>query len=322
MRPDFEITVNGRPLAVRASSVELQDNSGDESDVLVIVLPDAGRLRIPPRGAEIALRMGYVETGLVDKGVFFADEIEATIPPKTLTITARATVMLTDAPIKAPRQRSWHDTTIGAIVEQVAAENGLAPTVSPGLAGISVKHIDQTSSDLQLLADLAHKNGAISKTAAGRLLFVTKADGRSASGTEVPPVPIQPGDGVTGRWQAADRSHYTGVRTHWHDVAAGEQKATLAGTADSVLDVPRTYASQAEAESAGQALLADLLRGVGSLTIKMPGKPELYAGRRIRLAGFRAGIDGDWTISRCVHRIGGAYTTDITATTASEDEEP
>ena len=58
------------------------------------------------------------------------------------------------------REGSWHDTTLGAIVEAIASRNRLEASVAPSLAGIKIPHIDQSQeSDAKFLTRLAERNG-------------------------------------------------------------------------------------------------------------------------------------------------------------------
>ena len=79
--PDFSLTIDGRDITptidARLISLALSECRGNESDQLDLVLNDSdGAVRLPPRGAEIALRIGWAGQALVDKGLFIVDEVE------------------------------------------------------------------------------------------------------------------------------------------------------------------------------------------------------------------------------------------------------
>lgn len=315
MRPIYEITADGNAtrLSGKVRALEIADSKGDESDTLTLEVSDDGSLAIPRKGAVLSVRLGYVETGLVDKGQFIVDEVE--LSHGLMQITARATGFRQGSPIKAPRQRSWHDTTIGDIVATIAKENNLEPACEASLAARAVPHLDQTVSDLQMLTDLAYQNGALSKPAAGRLLFVPLGQAKSVSGKDMPSMTITPADVEPGwRVTLADRSSYTGVRTHWHEVEGAELHDELLGDATGqVLDVAMPYPSQAEAQRAGRAKLAMLQRGGGKFTCSMNGRPELAAETRLTLVGFRDGVDGDWITESVNHKVSSGYKCSVTA---------
>lgn len=63
--------------------------------------------------------------------------------------------------LNSRREGSWHDTTLGAIVEAIASRNRLEASVAPSLAGIKIPHIDQSQeSDAKFLTRLAERNGS------------------------------------------------------------------------------------------------------------------------------------------------------------------
>ncbi|MNE41265.1 phage late control protein GPD [compost metagenome] len=60
------------------------------------------------------------------------------------------------------RKRSWYQTTVSNIVDQVAAPYQLTPCVGDSLKGQQIDHIDQTNeSDLAFLTRLASQCDAI-----------------------------------------------------------------------------------------------------------------------------------------------------------------
>lgn len=67
----------------------LRNNRGFKTDQLDIELHDSDRrLRLPRRGANVALSLAWKETGLINKGGFTVDEIEHSGCPERLTIRA------------------------------------------------------------------------------------------------------------------------------------------------------------------------------------------------------------------------------------------
>ena len=55
----------------RIISISLTDKSGFEADELTVSLSDHdGKLALPPKSAEITIALGYIETGIVDKGSY------------------------------------------------------------------------------------------------------------------------------------------------------------------------------------------------------------------------------------------------------------
>ena len=86
------------------------------------------------------------------KGKFTVDEVEHRGAPDVVTIRARSADFR--GTLNSRREGSWHDTTLGAIVEAIASRNKLEASVAPSLAGIKIPHIDQSQeSDAKFLSD-------------------------------------------------------------------------------------------------------------------------------------------------------------------------
>lgn len=152
----------------RLISLTMTDNRGFEADQLDIELDDTnGQIALSSRGTALTLWLGWQGSALLSKGSFTVDEIEHRGTPDTLTIRSadfRGTM-------NSRREQSWHDTTLGAIVETIAARNKLMVSVADTLKAVSVPHIDQTQeSDAVFLSRLADRNGASVSVKAGTLL--------------------------------------------------------------------------------------------------------------------------------------------------------
>ena len=93
--PAFKVSIEDKDLTAvvspRLINLTLTLCRGDESDQLDISLDDSdGKLALPPRGAQIALALGWQATGLVDMGKFTVDEVEHSGAPDTITLRARS----------------------------------------------------------------------------------------------------------------------------------------------------------------------------------------------------------------------------------------
>jgi len=74
------------------------------------------------------------------------------------------------------------------------------------------------------------------------------------------------------------------------------------------------YRDATAAHDAAEAKLATLQRGVGTLSLTLPGVPQARADMLLDLTGLRDQIDGTWYINRAEHQMGkGGYTTRIEA---------
>lgn len=217
--PAFMLTMQGKDITQNISprllSLSLVDNRGFEADQLDIELDDTdGQVMMPVRGAVLSLLLGWQGQPLVNKGTFTVDEVEHRGAPDTLTIRARSADFR--GTLNSRREESYHDTTLGAVLEKIAARNKLTASVAEGLAGITIPHIDQSQeSDAKFLTRLATRNGAEVSVKAGKLLFLNGGSGVTASGKPIPQVTIERRDGDQHQFAIADRGAYTGVTAKW-----------------------------------------------------------------------------------------------------------
>ncbi|CAK8739103.1 hypothetical protein SODG_002706 [Sodalis praecaptivus] len=173
--PDWRLSVDGIDItgniAHRLMSLTLTDNRGFETDQLDIELDDSDRrLRLPRRGAKVALSLGWKETGPINKGRFTVDEIEHSGAPDRLTIRARSADFR--ASLNIQREASWHNTTLGDLVKTLAARHTLTPLISQALASTKLAHSDQSQeSDGSFLTRLAREHGAVMAVKDGKMLF-------------------------------------------------------------------------------------------------------------------------------------------------------
>lgn len=349
MAPDFMLSVNSKDVTAnirdRLISLTLTDNRGFEADQLDLELDDAdGLLAMPVRGAVIKLFLGWKGQALIGKGEFTVDEVEHHGAPDTMTIRARSADFR--GSLNSRREVSYHDTTLGEVVKQVAERNKLSPVLAAGFATQAVSHIDQTQeTDAAFLTRLATLYGAVTAVKAGKLLFLRPGSGVTASGKPIPQLNITRQDGDRHSFSIADRGAYTGVSASWlhtkdpkpkkvrvkrkpkekhmralEHPAARKKKATatktpeakegdyLAGTEDNVFTLTTVYATKAAAMRAAKAKWDKLQRGVAefSLTLAM-GRADLFPETPVRVSGFKAVIDAQpWLISKVTHSLSGS----------------
>lgn len=348
LSPDFKLTVNAKDVTAnlrdRLLSLTLTDNRGFEADQLDIELDDAdGQLALPVRGAVVKLFLGWQGQPLTGKGEFTVDEVEHHGAPDTLMIRARSADFR--GTLNARREVSYHDTTLGAVVKQIAERNKLTPAIATEFTDIAVRHIDQTQeTDAKFLTRLASLHGAVAAIKAGRLLFIRPGGAVTVSGKPIPQLTLTRQDGDRHSFSIADRGAYTGVTASWlhtrdpkpkkvklqrkpkekhlralEHPAAKKKKTTakkepearegeyLAGSEDNVFALTTVYATKAAAMRAAKAKWEKLQRGVAefSLTLAM-GRADLFPETPVRVSGFKSVIDAQpWLISKVTHNLSG-----------------
>lgn len=207
MTPFARIIAGGQDvtggLEDRLLSIEVHDEAEDKSDRVTIELDDRPRasdgaiMAMPLIGQEVVVILGYREGLSAEFGPYLLDEIDVSSPPATLRVTGRSAAM--PKSFRTPRSESYHQETLGAIIEKVAGRNGYQAAVDGALGGIVIRHIDQhNESDMAFASRLAGMHDAFARPVGGRLAVAQKGAGKSVSGQNLPGVEIRPTD--CARW--------------------------------------------------------------------------------------------------------------------------
>jgi phage protein D len=318
MTPRAEILVDGRAVASTfysvLKSVTVTDELGVESDTVEIVLDEGqGELELPPAGALIEVRLGFVETGLVHMGTFARDAAGGSGPADELTLSGTAIDLGSRA--RQPETRAWEDVTLSDIVETLAAEANLRPTVAAELAGACFAYeVQRGESALNFLTRLARPLDAVAKAADGRLVISKLGSGTDAAGAPIAPIDVRRTDLTGWTWSEEEREKYGRVKARWRDIDTGVEEEIEAGEAEPVRTLRKVYGSRIECERAVRAALDQARRG--DLRIDGDGRfrPEMFAGGAVRYLGLRSNLDGEAQITSVTHALGGALTTAHSAT--------
>lgn len=307
--PQWRVIVDGKDMtsrvAPRLMSLSITECRSDQADQLDLVLDDAdGRLELPRRGVSVRVYLGWNgPRGLVDKGTFEVDEVEFSGPPDTITLRARSADM--GNALRTRATRSFHQTTIRAIVQTVAEAHSLAPVVGQ-FGETKIAHIDQTDeSDLAFLNRIGKRYDAVATIKEGRLLFLPVGKGDTASGKEMPTIELTRRDGDRIRYHVADRDSYTGVRASWQDKGKATRRHVLAGVIGNAKRLRQLYASEEDALEAARAEWARLQRGMATLQFELAyGRPELAPQTKVRFAGLKEPMGSIvWLLSRVTHKL-------------------
>lgn len=316
MKPvDYMVLANGIDITAkirdRLVKLSLHDAAGIESDTVTIELDNRDNvITLPPRGAMLRVWIGY-EGELVFKGAYEVDELEEPLDDEALVIHGKAAKMSTA--FKAPRDRTYDDITLGALVEQIAEAHGYEPAVSEALATIVFEHIDQRGeSDMNLLTRLARDHGAVAKPVADKLVVVAKAASESVSGAELPTITIDDPENSTGRVTLTGESEYRSVVAHWFDEAAQQRQAVTAGEGEPVYTMRQSYTDTDTAQAAADAKLGELQRGTATLSLTRPLTPSIMPEGILSLVNHKPSANSRWLVENAEHVISSgdvAYTT-------------
>lgn len=311
-KPTWRVTLDGKDLtdAIRPRLIELSVSSSreDTADQLDIRLDDSdGGMDLPPRTATLRVWLGWSDTGLVDMGSFVVDEVEHAGAPDTITLRARSANLRSD--LRAQREQSYHDTTCGAIVDQLAGRHGLTPRCASALASQAIEHIDQTNeSDVNFLNRLGKRFDAVATVKAGALLFAPIGAATTASGKPLPAITLTRASGDQHRFLVADRDAFTGVKAKYQDAGSAQTGEVIAGEdkGNGTKVLRHTYASKQSALRGARSELQRLQRAAATFSLALArGRPDIYPEQHVTVRGFKRQIDGtDWIVVKAEHRLG------------------
>lgn len=307
--PAWRVVLDGTDLtdriAPRLLGLTLTECRGGEADQLDLQIHDHdGKMALPKRAVTLTVSIGSKLAGMVPKGTFRVDEVEYSGAPDVITIRARS-ADLTDA-MRVRQDKSWHKTTLGAVLREVAGRHGLTPRIDDKLASTALPHLDQANeSDIALLTRLGKRYDAVATVKAGCLLFTAIGSGKTATGKPLPTLTITRSDGDQHRYSTTDRNAYSGVRAYWNDKAGANRKSVLVGESGNAKRLRETYASAKVAREMADAEWKRLQRGESTLAYALAiGNAAIYPEMHVRVTGFKPEIDDtQWLVAKATHSI-------------------
>lgn len=354
LTPQAELTIDGKRFGTQAMSriisISLTDKRGFEADELTIELDDHdGTIAIPKTGSKITLKLGYKETGLVEKGEYLVSEFTASGSPDRLSITARA-ADLAEA-LAEQVEKSWHKQTLYQIIETIAKKHKYEYIISKDYQSQKIEHIDQTNeSDASFMSRLAEQYDAIATIKNGKLLFIPAGESQTASGQPILPTTITRASGDSHSFTYSSSNSYQAVRAYYTDKKTGQKKEVIVNKDNAYPNKKTTqqnktvkgktfkakkkendnqkvntegqkiktlrhlYATESGAWSGARGAFKKIQRGVAEFSITLAvGRPDLYPETPAVVKGFKPEIDAEaWLITEVSHKIdSGGYTASI-----------
>lgn len=354
LTPQAELTIDGKRFGTQAMSriisISLTDKRGFEADELTIELDDHdGTIAIPKTGSKITLKLGYKETGLVEKGEYLVSEFTASGSPDRLSITARG-ADLAEA-LAEQVEKSWHKQTLYQIIETIAKKHKYEYLISKDYQNQKIEHIDQTNeSDASFMSRLAEQYDAIATIKNGKLLFIPAGESQTASGQPILPTTITRASGDSHSFTYSSSNSYQAVRAYYTDKKTGQKKEVIVNKDNAYPNKKTTqqtktvkgktfkakkkendnqkvntegqkiktlrhlYATESGAWAGARGAFKKIQRGVAEFSITLAvGRPDLYPETPAVVKGFKPEIDAEaWLITEVSHKIdSGGYTASI-----------
>lgn len=324
MTPAFSISADGIDISGKINDrlVELVvvDHDGTKADEVTIILDDRDfALEVPRKGAKLAVKLGYIETGLADMGQFKVNRVQRRFAKDggaIMEVTGKSADLKED--MKSQRTKEYVDKTLEDIVRQVAGRHGLGAVVSPKLGKLKRSPEYQTEeSDLHMLTRLAKDHDAFFKVSAGKVLFLSRDEVAIAA------VVLMRGDFTECTVETDDRAASKKARAHYHDRGEVKRKeGTEERGEGGEFTLRHTFANKEVAEACAKAKKRQLERAAKKLTGKGPGNTALMGGTPVTTVIGAELYDGQWNVKTATHRLkkDQGYSTEIQCETTEKGE--
>ena len=285
------------------------DAAGIESDQLTLVLDLEGLEGLPSLGGKVGLRMGYLESGMVDKGQFLVTRRTTTLFPFRVSLVATAAPFSAadESGFQQRRSASHGPTTLGALFRELTARHGFSPRVDPALSLKKIEHIDQSNeTDMGFVTRLANKYGAIAKPVNELYVLARPGQVKSLSGKVLPDVKLsvtsnnRPGDHafISATLDDSARGKSQGCKISWWDAAAGLMRVVETGFAP-FKTLRQSCQSAEEAQAVGEGEVRKMGREKLKVKISCPGNPDFSAEGLLLLdATWPDFMRGRWSIDK------------------------
>jgi len=300
---DFKITGLSDSVKNHLMSITVTDEQGVKSDKVRIRFDDENYLlKAPSLGKEFEVYLGYKHGGpaLARLGIYQIDEIKFIQSPAAEIEVSGSALFTYNNSMKAPTTKSWDNTTLGDMADAIAPKHGYTSDVDEDLQAITIDHIDQTEeSDIHLLTRIADEYDSFVKFQDKKLII------RSRNKT-IGSLEIEKGGPFVIKCNVTknSRARYKSVRAYWQDGDKAKRTSETAGEEEPEFKIKKTFHSKLNALDAAKAKLQQLKRGTKSLdNLTGPGDPNIRAGMKLTLSGFRAEVNGDWIVTSVTHTL-------------------
>lgn len=310
MQPAYQLIIDKHNITYhlqnRLIALQLTDRRGLYADQLELTISDHdNKIILPRRGVMIHCCLGWRHQTLTDKGYYIVDEIEHSGIPDKLIIRARSADFRNQ--LTQAKERSWHQKTLGDIVNTIANEQQLSATISPTLASTTITHLDQThESDSHFLTRLAQCHDAFVTIKQGKLLMLPIGKGQTKSGKSLPTITLTREQTTQHHFKIADRqAYYSGVAAQWYNTQHGKQETITYGDPQRVHVIRQHFANQQDAANAAHAKWQCLQRSQYNLDITLAlGHADISPESPIQCRGWKAPIDTlSWLVTEVQHLV-------------------
>jgi phage protein D len=306
---DITGRLNDRTLQIK---VDLQSGNGNDDQCTILIDDRDWRVARPTTGEDIQVWLGYQEVGLAYMGTFEIDDVTFLGPPRNIKLVGKSTGS-SDIQ-KAPAIREFDNKSVSDILGQIAGQTGLGLSIGSGVGDIKIPFKNQIVSNLHMIHELERITGAVAKVVDGKLMFIKRDGGETASGVALPTLVLLPEHFGTWQVRYTSKPGYGEVKAAWFDkdemvrkwvgssVAGGDGGVGLANKFGGAFNIGQLFNSEAEAKAAAGSQAENFKRAeVQAVFDLAKGDPWIRDQQTLIVSGMRDGINGSYVIDKATH---------------------
>lgn len=308
MKPFCKLKFDGAPsdlVTAALKNVKIDLNSGNEPDKIDITLADPfSQLPRPREKAKIYCTLGYEDGPSKKHGPFIVDQYSGAFKSgdgETLSIAGTSVDL--QSKIKSRATATHKKKTLGDIIQAEAGKAGFSAHVSDDLASYFYEHFTRSEKSLmQMIADLAETHDAIEKYKDGKVYFLSRAKGISASGALLTHT-LDRSELEEWEWVRTFRNNYKGVKAASRNYDKAKRQVTKEplDKGDAWYEIRKLFPDEKIAKTAAKSKAKQLKRDERNLTIRTKvGDPNLLEQVDLTLEGISPEVNMAW-ITKTAH---------------------
>jgi phage protein D len=307
LKPGVSLTIDGEEkkgvYRERLKRLVLKDERGLLADQLELSFDDSdGRLAVPERGHLLSVALGWGES-LTPMGSFFVDEVSVS-SRGVMRLTGKGFDTLKD--LKTVSSRLYTAGDLKGVLDELGRIYGLKVKAAAALSRVRVTEVSQRNeSAVHFLSRLADEHALLLKLQGVTVLVLPQGAGESVSGESLPVVDVAALGGKVLSWDFdfVSRPLYASVEAEAFDLHTAQSEKVVIGSGKPVFRFREVFSSREKAEQAAAAKLALAERQGVTGRLELEGEARICADSRLRLSGFRAAVDGLWSVTSATHTV-------------------
>src|SRR5674476_1352271 len=323
----FQLSIGGTDVTETFNPIlqqlQVEDKSGDSTDIAVITLSDVnGQILLPSVGDSMNLVLGWkIAGGLTQVFDGIIDEVSSRGSREAgRVLQVKAHGFDTGGKAKEPQEFHKDNSSLQDFLSQAAGNAGLSFTAEGSVGGIQRPYwVAGTESFIHFGQRIAHEVGAVFKIEGTQAYMWPLNTPMQAAGGGTGGITATWGQGNdTGNlieWDIAPvvgRPQYAQARTRWYDRATATWKdvtQAISGSNAAGADYGATHTHRQTKPDAGEAtttsaaIEAIVTREAGTGVITIVGQPAALCEGSCSVSGVRSGVDGTYRIAGVLHEL-------------------